>query len=227
MLHLLPGIIVVIAYLILLKANVLSEYPNILIFALAGIPGILIMELGILFYFAKKETGTFDIMKILGLKSKLKAKKFILLTVSLFLIAGIAISLCRPISNFLFDNVFGFMSNEFNLMQDMSIFNKNIIIATIMVNFFIFTILYPIIEEFYFRGFLLCRMEWIGKYAVLLNTLLFAIYHFWSPCMIVTRTVAFLPLFYVVYKKKSLKLSITVHCLANLTDVIALIPFLL
>jgi len=69
-------------------------------------------------------------------------------------------------------------------------------------------------------------MKWMGKYSVLVNTVLFSVYHLWSPWMIVARIVAFLPLFYWVYKKDSLKLSITVHCLANFTDVVALVALL-
>lgn len=135
-------------------------------------------------------------------------------------------SVSMPVSNYLLNNVFSFIPNWYILTEDMSMFSRNIIIITIPVSFFIFTIIFPIIEELYFRGFLLARMKWMGKYSVLVNTVLFAVYHFWSPWMIVARVVAFLPLFYWVYKKKSLKLSIVVHCLANFTDVVALFMLL-
>jgi membrane protease YdiL (CAAX protease family) len=66
----------------------------------------------------------------------------------------------------------------------------------------------------------------MGKYSVLINTVLFVVYHLWSSWMIVAGVIAFLPLFYWVYKKDSLKLSIIVHCLANFTDVVALVMLL-
>lgn len=135
-------------------------------------------------------------------------------------------SALKPVSNFLLNNVFSFIPNSYVLTEDMSMFSRNIIIITIPVSFFIITIILPIIEELYFRGFLLARMKWMGKYSVLVNTVLFAVYHLWSPWMIVARVVAFLPLFYWVYKKESLKLSIVVHCLANFTDVVALVMLL-
>jgi hypothetical protein len=214
-LHLLPGIIVTLAYVLLLKFRVLEGYPKVMLLALAGIPGILMMELGYLFYVAKKEEGTFNIFKILGLKSKLKGKQFVFFTVVLFGLAGLLIVSSKSISDFLLNNVFSFIPNWFNLMEDMSLFNRNTLIVTIIINFFIITLIYPVIEELYFRGFLLARMKWMGKYSVILNVVLFAFYHFWTPWLIVARILAFLPLFYIVYKKDSLKLAISVHCLVS------------
>lgn len=226
-LHLIPGIIVQLVFYFMISNGILGEYPKLLVFSLAAFPGIILTELGILFYYAKKKTGSFNIINILGLKSKLKVSEFLLLVIVLFLLAGILISLSKPVTTLLQNTVFQGLFLKYNLMEDMSLYSKGIILLTILVNFIMFTIIYPIIEELYFRGFLLCRIERLGKYSVLINTALFALYHFWSPWMIVARTIAFLPLFYMVYKKKSLKLSITVHCLANFTDVLAMIPLLM
>lgn len=225
-LHLIPGIIIIIAYAIILKSGLLEGYPKTITFGIAAIPGVLLWELGGLFYLAKKETGRFNIFEILGLKSKQNIKEFIFWTIVLFGAAGVLMTICKPISNFLLKNVFSFIPTMYALNEDMSIFSRNMIIITIIVSFFMITLIYPIIEELYFRGFLMARMKWMGSYLVIFNLILFAIYHFWSPWMIVARIVAFLPLFYMVYKKDSLKLGITVHCLANFTDVIALISLL-
>ena len=161
-------------------------------------------------------------LRYLGLKSKLKGKEFFISSIALLVAAGILMSAFKPVSNYLLNNVFSFIPSWYNLTEDMSLFSRNTIIIALLVNFFIFAIIFPIIEELYFRGFLLTRMKWMGKYSVLVNTILFSVYHFWSPWLIAARVVALLPLFYWVYKKNSLKLSITVHCLANFTDVIAL-----
>lgn len=225
-LHLLPGLILTLVYVLLLKSGVLEGYPKSIALGLAGGFGVVFGELGYLFYVAKNEEGSFNIFNILGLKSKLKGKDFFIYSIILFVAAGILMSVSKPFTNFLLNNVFSFIPSWYNLMEDISLFSRNIIIITILVNFFIITIILPIIEELYFRGFLLTRMKWMGKYSVLVNTVLFAVYHLWSPWMIVARVVAFLPLFYWVYKKDSLKLSITVHCLANFTDVVALVVLL-
>ena len=56
----------------------------------------------------------------------------------------------------------------------------------------------PIVEELYFRGYLLPRMEWMGRWAPLVNVSLFSLYHFWSPWQIVGRILGFGPTVYAV-----------------------------
>ena len=51
----------------------------------------------------------------------------------------------------------------------------------------------PIVEELYFRGYLLPRMEWMGRWAPLVNVSLFSLYHFWSPWQLVARILGFAP----------------------------------
>ena len=55
-------------------------------------------------------------------------------------------------------------------------------------------VLGPVVEELYFRGHLLPRMQFAGRWAPLLHSVLFALYHFFTPWMIVTRSIAMLPL---------------------------------
>ena len=225
-LHLFPGIVLSIIYVFLLKAGVLEGYPKLVLLGLAGILSIVPLQLGYLFYVAKKEEGTFNIFKILGLKSKLKVREFILYTLLLFIVAGILMTVLKPLADILLTTVFSWIPDSYNYVQDMSLFDRNLIIITIFVSFFVFTLILPIIEELYFRGYLLARMKWMGKYGVLLNVLLFSVYHFWSPWLIISRLIAMFPLFYFAYKKDSLKLAIFVHCLCNFTDVVFFITLL-
>lgn len=111
-------------------------------------------------------------------------------------------------------------------MEDLSVYSDGKLIATLVLQLLVLTLIGPIVEELFFRGFLLSRMKWLGNLGVLLNTLLFSLYHLWSPWLIVTRLVAMLPLYWVVYKKDSVKLAILVHCLCNFTDVVAILMVL-
>jgi CAAX amino terminal protease family. len=225
-LHLLPGMMLSIVYVLLLRFGVLREYPKLIILALAGMFTIIPIELGYLLYTAKKEEGCFNIFKILGLKSKLKVKEYIIYTILLLGLAGVIMAILKPFSNYLLVSVFSWIPHWYNYNQEIGLFSRHFIILSIIVSFIFFTVIGPITEELYFRGYLLARMKWMGKYSVLLNTILFAVYHFWSPWLIVARIAAFLPLFYFVYKKDSIKLGIFVHCLANFTDVLALLVLL-
>lgn len=225
-LHLFPGIVLSIIYVFLLNEGILESYPKLVLLGLAGVFSIIPLELGYLFYVAKKEVGSFNIFQILGLKSKMKGKEFIIYTFLLFMTTGLLITVLKPLSNNILNTVFNWIPSSYNYVQDMSSFDRNVIIISILVSFFIFTLILPIIEEFYFRGYLLARMKWMGKYSVLLNVLLFSVYHFWSPWLIISRMIAMLPLYYFVYKNDSLKLAIFVHCLCNFTDVVVFMTLL-
>ena len=77
-------------------------------------------------------------------------------------------------------------------------------------------ILAPIVEELYFRGYLLPRMEsYAKKWAPLVTTVLFSVYHFFSPWENPIRIIGTLPLFYLVWKKKNIRFGIIVHVLLN------------
>lgn len=221
-LHLLPGIVFSIVYTILSMNGILAGFPKLITAGLTGVVSILPIELGYLFYRAKKEDGSYNIFRILGLKSRMKAGQYTVYTLLLFLITGLFMMILRPVSDFILNNVFCWIPSWYNFSQDMSVFSKSAIIITILVSFFFFTLIMPIVEELYFRGYLMARMKWMGKYSVLFNVVLFAVYHFWSPWLIIARIVGMIPLYYCVYKRNSLKLAIVVHCLVNFMDVVSI-----
>ncbi|WP_160684417.1 CPBP family intramembrane glutamic endopeptidase [Clostridium sp. C2-6-12] len=226
-LHLFPGIVLSIMYIFFSKMGILEEYPKIVILCFSTIFSTIPIELGYLFYVAKKEEGTFNIFKILGLKGTLKFKVFILYSLLSLIVGGILLIAVKPLENYLLKTVFCWIPSWYNFVQDMSLFSKKYIIIAILVNFFILTLIVPIIEELYFRGFLLARMKWMGKYSVLFNVILFSGYHFYSPWSIITKIATMLPLYYFVYKKDSLKLGILVHCLAQFIDVVSYMTLLI
>ena len=78
----------------------------------------------------------------------------------------------------------------------------------------------PIIEELYFRGYLLPRMERLGRWAPLVNVSLFSLYHFWSPWQVMARIVGLAPTVYAVRAKRSVYLGMVVHCTLNTLSVL-------
>jgi CAAX protease family protein len=81
----------------------------------------------------------------------------------------------------------------------------------------------PIVEELYFRGFLLPRMERFGRWAPLLNVSLFSIYHFWSPWQVVARVLAIAPTVYAVHRTRNVYVGMAVHCTLNTLGVLLVI----
>lgn len=87
------------------------------------------------------------------------------------------------------------------------------------------TIVAPVVEELYFRGFLPPRLEHLGTWAPVVSTVLFAAYHVWSPWQVPVRIVASLPLFYATWRTRSVTLAMVVHVALNLIgDTLASIP---
>ena len=73
----------------------------------------------------------------------------------------------------------------------------------------------PVVEELYFRGYLLPRMERLGRWAPLINVSLFSLYHFWSPWQVMARILGLGPMVYAVRWKRNVYLGMVVHCALN------------
>jgi membrane protease YdiL (CAAX protease family) len=93
-------------------------------------------------------------------------------------------------------------------------------IVTLAAFFAINGLIGPIVEELYFRGYLLPRMERLGRWAPLVNVSLFSVYHFWSPWQIVARILGFGPTVYAVRWKRNIYLGMAVHCGLNTLSVL-------
>lgn len=226
-LHLIPGIIVVCGYSLLLSWSPLAEFPRAFVLGLAVLFCLVPAELGLLYFVAKKETGNLRLKPILGMQARMSIPAYTAYTLGLFVAVGTLITALKPISNLLFTACTQWLPVEFLLAEDLSRYGNSQLIATLVVQLLLLTLVGPIVEELYFRGFLLTRMKHLGIPGVLLNTLLFSLYHLWSPWLLVTRFVAMLPLYWVASKKDSLMLAILVHCLCNFTDVLALLSLLM
>lgn len=102
-------------------------------------------------------------------------------------------------------------------------YSRKILFVTYSMLLIFNVYLSPLVEELYFRGYLLPRMK--GKFATLLHSFLFAAYHIFSPWMIITITLGLLPLVFGV-KKKNIYVGIIVHILVNSINVVTGIVFL-
>jgi membrane protease YdiL (CAAX protease family) len=83
-------------------------------------------------------------------------------------------------------------------------------------------VLAPLVEEAYFRGFLLPRMANRGWMAPVASAFLFGLYHFFTPWSLPVIFVAFLPVAFVVRARRNFRISMVLHMLFNLTGVITL-----
>jgi uncharacterized protein len=75
----------------------------------------------------------------------------------------------------------------------------------------------PVVEELYFRGHLLPRIDRLGRWAPVLNTTLFSLYHLWTPWQNPARIIGFLPISWMAWRKRSVSVAIVAHVTINVT----------
>ena len=86
----------------------------------------------------------------------------------------------------------------------------------------------PVVEELYFVGFLPPRMRRaLGKAAPLVHTVLFALYHLWTPWLAPTRILGVLPLTYLALRTRSVVPGIVAHVVLNLIDVFVIVQLMI
>ena len=209
-LHLLPGILVGCFYFLALKPVAKMGYPSFfaqfLAFAFILVP----LELGFLLYQGKKKTGRFTLRGIISYQKSIPWWQYFVWVSIIFVIVGTLMTLFKPVDSFLQKNLFFWMP-DVNTGLD-GTYSKTILIVTYSVFLIINVFLAPMVEELYFRGYLLPRMK--GKYAILFHSFLFAAIHVFSPWMIIARTVGFLPII-IGTTKKNIYVGMIVHMLCN------------
>jgi len=222
LLHLLPGALIACFYFLTRQPLLRLGYPGVFALTLAVIFVLIPFELGFLLYQGKKMTGRFTLAGVVSYCNAVPWWQFLLWTVGVLLVTGLVFTLMKPVDNWLKDTLFAWMP-----AMDMGLngeFSRTALIVT-SIPFFIFvSVLGPLVEELYFRGYLLPRLP--GKLPELTHSLLFAVYHFFTPWMFVTRTLGLLPIV-VAAKKKSIYIGIVVHILVNTLDAVTALLFIL
>ncbi len=86
-----------------------------------------------------------------------------------------------PLDAFFIENVFSWLPDAFFLVEDFSRYSTGALVITWVLGFVVNAVAGPMAEEMYFRGYLLPRISRFGVWAPLVNTVLFTIYHFFTP----------------------------------------------
>lgn len=172
-LHLFPGILVGGFYFLARQPVARLGYPSgfaqMLAFALVLVP----LELGFLFVQAKKKTGSFRLLSILGYRNSIPGWQYVVWPILIFAVVGAIFTVFKPVDVLLQTRLFYWMP-DINSGLDGQ-YSRLVLIVTYTL-FLIFNVfLAPIVEELYFRGYLLPRMQ--GRLAPLFHSFLFAAVH--------------------------------------------------
>lgn len=228
LLHLFPGAVIVAVYVLLAQPVIDRGYPGLVALLLAALLVVVPVELGILVYLGYRRNGVLSLSGVVEYRRSLSRWKYAAygagLVVWSFLVFGVA-SAVEPV---ILDALFGWLPTWFvkplapDAAGDLS---TTVLYATsgLLVNGFVA----PIVEELYFRGYLLPRLDRYGPWAPIANAVLFSVYHFWSPWQAVTRILALLPMVYLVWRTRNVYLGIVVHVLLNVIGMVLTIGLVL
>ena len=220
-LHLLPGIMIG-CFCFLARQPVANKgYPSIFALILAFAFILIPFEVGYLLYQGKKKTGRFTLQGIISYRNSIPWWQYLVWVLIIVVATGAIFTFLEPVEAFLQEKLF-FLVPEMNYGLDGN-FSRTILIVTYSLFLVFIAFLSPLVEELYFRGYLLPAMK--GKFAPLFHSFLFAAYHTPTPWRIITRTLGLLPLVFGV-KKKNIYIGIIVHILVNSLDVVTGIAFL-
>ena len=224
-LHLLPGIIFGGFFLLLSSVFIkygLTGYLALLI----AIPVCLApIELGIMLFWSARFTGSRSLSQAVAYRRKGTAVEYIGLPLFLFICWGILAIAINPISQYLAANLTFWLpvwATQEALIADLANSSPAQRSIALGLGVLLSGFVAPVVEELYFRGFLLPRMEHWGWVAPVVNSLLFAIYHFYFPGNVPGIFVVFLPISYVVMHTKNWRIGAIVHSLINLWGVFTL-----
>lgn len=223
--HLLPGLPILFVAIICANPVWGLGLPIFLSLMVAIALALIPTELGILLFAARREGKR--IKNILGFQERMPLGKTVLWALPYMLFSMAAFMLLSGVERPLW-NIFDWVPEWFRIDRfDIGSMSPAVLAVTIALNFVMNGILGPLVEELYFRGFLLPRMGRFGKTAPLANAVLFSLYHFFTPWENVTRIIALVPYIYVVWHKRDIRIGIFVHCTLNTLSAIGMLATVL
>jgi membrane protease YdiL (CAAX protease family) len=227
LLHLVPGALITAFALLIAPSVMRLGYPPVMALYLA-IFGILIpVEFGYLLYVGWREAGTFTFEGIVLYREPVSWQTYALFVPLLIAWGIVSFLLLAPLDAFLADKLFSWLPAwllPMSAAEQAAGYARSALTTTYAVGLVLSGVAGPLVEELYFRGYLLPRLSRFGIVgATVINVLLFSLYHFFSPWQYVTRVVALLPIVYLVARKRNIYLGIFVHCGLNVLGMVAAI----
>jgi membrane protease YdiL (CAAX protease family) len=212
-----PGFLTAAAFIILTPVFRGLGYPPLLAFLVAilvtGIP----FELGVMLYLGQKRNNKFSIEGIVLYKESIPLWQYFVIVPIAFVVTFGIISILLPFESILSGRIFGWLPNWL-FMDDPNQYagySQASLVVIFVLAVIIRGVVIPVIEELYFRGFLLPRLSRFKIWAPVIGGLFFALYHVWQPMAFITVFVTGLILGALVQWKQNVYLSIILHMLAN------------
>jgi membrane protease YdiL (CAAX protease family) len=227
--HLIPGVLITIFIYFVTPLLMKAGFPTMMGIMMAILVILIPFELGYLLYQSKKSTGRLSIKAVISEQKPVVWWQFALIVTGLIFWCGLIFISMAPVDKFITNNWFSWLPPTFifSLSPDsVSQYPAWAVKVTVIAAFILNGFAGPIVEELYFRGYLLPRIPVSRVWAPLVNVVLFSLYHFFSPWQNFTRILAMIPMVYAVAWKRNIYLSMATHCIGNTIGMIGLLSLL-
>ncbi len=169
------------------------------------------LELGIVGYAGRGEGG---LATTLNLRRPARADRLplVLAAASSALLPGAVLWLEPAIRT----TLFGWLPSWYRAGLELTAYSARVQIITLALWLVSAVLVGPVVEEMYFRGWLLGRIPGRTTRVTVVNATLFGAYHLWQPQAVLTVAVFALPLAILVRRRGNPVLSMIVHSAINL-----------
>lgn len=220
-LHLFPGMAITIFVLsftpFLLTIGLTPEFGLLFGFILIGEP----FQIGYMLYLAKRKNRKISLQGIIMNREPQTKRNYFATPIFIVAVIFIISAITTPINIVLANTLFSWLP-EWLLDSNPLLYTSSFLVIQMLFIFQLIVdgIINPIIEEFYWRGFLLPRLSRYGVYSVLISGFLIAIQHFWQIYNIIFMIPISLLLSFIVYRYRNVYLSIIAHCSINIISIL-------
>jgi CAAX protease family protein len=220
-LFLVPGALMTVVYVVIAPFIETAGFPPIAALLVAILVVLVPFELGVILRAGRGRPQR--IRSVVPYRRPLPFRDWLWLVPVLIVAEFVGFGLSMAIEPTVIDSLFAWLPDWFVRPIDpdrVGDYSREAWLATLAAYFALNGFVGPIVEELYFRGYLLPRMEWMGRWAALVNVSLFSLYHFWSPWQVFGRILGLAPTVYAVRWKENVYLGMVVHCTGNILGII-------
>ncbi|MFC9893796.1 CPBP family intramembrane glutamic endopeptidase [Nocardia sp. NPDC127579] len=213
-LHLVPGVLIVAVYLLVGDPFIDAiGYPSLLGWAIA-LCAVLIPILCALLWLGRKRNGRFALHGVLRyIDRPVPRGKLVAMIIPLMVWMTVLSLATAPVNRF-FLGFFAWVPYSDvggSATKFLDGYSYSTMLTTMLICLPLTGIALPLIEELYFRGFLLPRIAHLRGWAPVVSAVLFSLYHFWSPWVFVSRVIFMLPGFWLAWRHRDIRISIGMH----------------
>jgi membrane protease YdiL (CAAX protease family) len=226
--HLFPGLVILAAYLGLVPSVTASGYPPLLALLIAAFLGVLPIQLGHLLYLGRTRNHRWSLTSIVLYREPMKIWQYLLFVPLLAVTALVLVFLTRPLDDVLVSRLITRLPQWFfySDVRQYARYSIPVLRVVFAVRLAVDGLVLPIVEELYFRGYLLPRIDRFGVWSPILHHSLFTLYHLWQPFNYPTILLGFFPTVWAVWYKRSVLLGIITHMVLNVIGGIGMLGLL-